>query len=212
MPDDWTVMVVDDHPMFRQGVVATQREAEGFSVVAEVDSLAEARVRFRLTRPTVVLLDIALPDGNGVELVPEVLAEAPDTRIAMLTSADDTDTVLNSLRAGAAGYIVKGTSASDLVAALRAICKGEGYTSPALASRLLQAAARHQPDHVDELSGREREVFDLLGEGLTNREIAERLFLSEKTVKHYVTMVMQKVGARHRVEVALMAARQSGRH
>lgn len=211
MPERWSVMVVDDHPLFRQGVVATLREAEGFSVVAEVDSLAEARVRFRTTRPAVVLLDITLPDGNGMELVPELLAEAPETRIAMLTSADDTDTVLNSLRAGAAGFIVKGTSASDLVGALRAICKGEGYTSPALASRLLQAAARRQPNQLDELSAREREVFDLLGEGLTNREIAERLFLSEKTVKHYVTMVMQKVGARHRVEVALMAARQPGR-
>ena len=169
-------------------------------------------MRFGLVRPKVVLLDIALPDGSGLELVPELLVEAPDTRIAILTSADDTDTVLNSLRAGAAGYIVKGTSASDLVGALRSICKGEGYTSPALASRLLHATARHQPDELDDLSMREREVFDLLGEGLTNREIAERLFLSEKTVKHYVTMVMQKVGARHRVEVALMAARHARKH
>lgn len=212
MPEQWSVMVVDDHPLFRQGVVATLLEAEDFRVVAEVESLEEARGRFRITRPAVVLLDIALPDGNGVALIPELLAEAPETRIAMLTSADDTDTVLASLRAGAAGYIVKGSSAAELVAALTAICKGEGYTSPALASRVLTATARHRPGHGDELSAREREVFDLLGEGMTNREIAERLFLSEKTVKHYVTLVMQKLGARHRVEVALMAARRFPNH
>lgn len=213
MSVDWRVLVVDDHPLFRQGVVSTLGKAAGFTVVAEADSCAEALIRLRLTRPDVVLLDVALPDGNGIDLIPEIHAECPDVRVAMLTSADDSDAVLGSLRAGAAGFIIKGSSAAELITALTSICRGDGYTSPTLASRLLHEAAQPGREAVDDLTPRELAVFQLIGQGLTNREIGDTLFLSEKTVKHYVTVVMQKLGVRNRVEAALLArdARKSER-
>ncbi|MBI5949504.1 MAG: response regulator transcription factor [Chloroflexi bacterium] len=207
MSADLRVLVVDDHPLFREGVVATLTREPGFEVVGEAETIAEALVRVRLTRPDVVLLDVALPDGSGIEAVAPILAELPATRIAVLTSSDDSDTVLAALRAGAAGYLLKGTGSTELIAALRAICRGESYTSPKAASRLLAEAAHPHPVPGDDLSPRERTVLEMLGQGLTNREIAQKLYLSEKTVKRHVTVVMQKLGVRNRVEAALLASR-----
>ena len=164
-------------------------------------------MRVRLTRPDVVLLDVALPDGSGIDAVGPILEELPGTRIAILTSSDDSDTVLAALRAGAAGYLLKGTGSTELIGALKAICRGENYTSPKAASRLLNEVAHPHPPPGASLTPRERTVLEMLGQGLTNREIAQRLYLSEKTVKRHVTVVMQKLGVRNRVEAALMAAK-----
>ncbi len=211
MSADLRVLVVDDHPLFRQGVVATLTREPGFEVVGEAETIAEALTRARLTRPDVVLLDVALPDGSGVDAVGPILEALPGTRIAVLTSSDDSDTVLAALRAGASGYLLKGTGSAELVQALKAICRGENYTSPKAASRLLTEVAHPRPVPGADLSPRERTVLEMLGQGLTNREIAQQLYLSEKTVKRHVTVVMQKLGVRNRVEAALIAAKQSGR-
>lgn len=207
MSADLRILVVDDHPLFRQGVVDTLTREPGFEVVGEAGTIEEALMRVRLTRPDVVLLDVALPDGSGVDAVAPILQEFPSTKIAILTSSDDSDTVLAALRAGAAGYLLKGTGSAELIGALRAIYSGENYTSPKAASRLLTEVAHPQHAPGDDLSPRERTVLEMLGLGLTNREIAGRLYLSEKTVKRHVTVVMQKLGVRNRVEAALLAAR-----
>jgi DNA-binding NarL/FixJ family response regulator len=207
MSVDLRVLVVDDHPLFRQGVVATLARETGFQVVGEAETVAEALALVRHTMPDVVLLDVALPDGSGVEAIGPILSACPGAKVAMLTSADDSDTVLDALRAGAAGYLVKGAAGAELIAALRSICRGEGYTSPRVASRLLAEVAHPRSAPDEDLTPRERTVFELLGQGLTNREIAQHLYLSEKTVKRHVTVVMQKLGVRNRVEAALLASR-----
>ena len=207
MSTDRRVLVVDDHPLFRSGVVATLAREPGFEVVAEAESIDEAIKRFRLTGPEIVLLDVALPDGSGVDAIAMFLEERPGTMVVMLTSSDDSDAVLESFRAGAAGYVVKGAAATELVAALAAVSRGEGYTSPRIASRLLAEVAHPRHEPAEDLTPRERTVFEMLGQGMTNREIGERLYLSEKTVKRYVTVVMQKLGVRNRVEAALVASR-----
>ncbi len=207
MSVDLRVLVVDDHPLFRQGVVDTLMKEPGFEVVGEAGTIEEALIRVRLTRPDVVLLDVALPDGSGVDAVGPILQELPATKVAILTSSDDSDVVLAALRAGAAGYLLKGTGSTELIAALKAICRGENYTSPKAASRLLTEVAHPHTAPGADLTPRERTVLEMLGQGLTNREIAQRLYLSEKTVKRHVTVVMQKLGVRNRVEAALMAAK-----
>ena len=208
MSADLRILVVDDHPLFRQGVVATLAREPGFAVVGEAETIEETLVRVRLTMPDIVLLDVALPDGSGVDAIAPILAACPTTKLVMLTSADDSDTVLDSLRAGAVGYLVKGAAGAELIGALRAISRGEGYTSPRIASRLLAEVAHPRTSPGEDLTPRERTVYEMLGQGLTNREIGAQLFLSEKTVKHYVTVVMQKLGVRNRVEAALLASRE----
>ena len=208
MSADLRILVVDDHPLFRQGVVATLAREPEFAVVGEAETIEETLVRVRITMPDIVLLDVALPDGSGVDAIAPILAACPTTKLVMLTSADDSDTVLDSLRAGAVGYLVKGAAGAELIGALRAISRGEGYTSPRIASRLLAEVAHPRTSPGEDLTPRERTVYEMLGQGLTNREIGAQLFLSEKTVKHYVTVVMQKLGVRNRVEAALLASRE----
>jgi len=201
--DPVRVLVVDDHPLLRQGVVATLTSARDFDVVAEASTGAEAVRLAAITKPDLVLLDVGLPDMSGVEVIPLIAAKSPDAKIAILTVADDSETVLEALRAGAAGYLLKGIAGAELVTAVRQIVAGQDYVSPAAAKNVVQSVAH--PTRKPELSDREREVLDLLREGLTNREIADRLFLSEKTVKHYVTALMRKLHVRNRVEAAVSA-------
>jgi DNA-binding NarL/FixJ family response regulator len=208
MSADVRILVADDHPLFRQGVVATLAREPDFTVVGETETIRETLTRVRLTMPDIVLLDVALPDGSGVDAIAPILSACPGTKVVMLTSADDSDTVLDSLRAGAAGYLVKGAAGGELVAALRSIGRGEGYTSPRVASRLLAEVAHPRSAPGEDLTPREHTVFQMLGQGLTNREIAQGLYLSEKTVKRHVTVVMQKLGVRNRVEAALVASRE----
>lgn len=199
------ILVVDDHPLFRQGVVSTLARAAGLKVVGEARTGAEAVEAARRTSPDLILLDVGLPDFGGVDLIPALKAECPAARIAMLTVASDSDTVVDAMRAGAAGYLLKGVTGGELVTAVRAIADGHGYTSPQAALQVL-ADLTHGV-HPDDLTERERSVLQLLGQGLTNREIASNLYISEKTVKHHVTVIMQKLHVRNRVEAALAASR-----
>lgn len=208
MSADCRIVVVDDHPMFRQGVVATLSRAPGFEVVGEAETLTEAYHQIRLSSPDIVLLDVDLPDGTGVEAIETIQASCPGVRVVMLTVADQSEVIIQAMRSGASGYLLKGASATDLITALRAISRGDVYTSPQVASRVLTDISRPPTPRYAELTERERAVFDLVGEGLTNREIADRLSLSEKTVKGHVTIVMQKLGVRNRVQAALVAAKE----
>ncbi|WP_235897775.1 response regulator [Neoaquamicrobium microcysteis] len=202
------LVVVDDHPIYRSGVIATLRDYDDIAVVGQGASASDAIELMRTARPDVALLDISMP-GNGVAAVGAILAEKPDARVVMLTVSEDDDDVMNALKNGAAGYALKGIGGDDLIAIIRDIHAGETYVSPKLAGRLLkqgQSRAGHGPgDALDLLSPRERGVLDLLSDGLSNKEIGLRLGLQEKTVKHHMTQIMQKLRVRNRVEAAVFA-------
>lgn len=209
MGDLINIVVADDHPLFRQGVVQTLTAEDGFSVIGEAGTGEEA---FRLAvehNPDILLLDIGMPGAGGIATVEQVAASCPLTRVLMLTVSENPDDLMQALKAGARGYVLKGVSSSGLVSAIQAVTAGEVFVTPVLASTILYEMTHDEPgDPLDELTERERQVLQLLGEGLTNREIGERLYLAEKTVKHYMTSVLQKLHVRSRVEAALLAQRR----
>ncbi len=201
------VLVVDDHEFFRLGVVEYLRGSDEFSVDGEAASAADALRLNRALRTDVILLDLSLPDGSGLDLIPELLRDSPMSRIVVLTANEDDVALVRALRAGASAYILKGIASDEFSRALTAVLHGETYVSPQLAGHLLREASRKPAQQ--ELTAREREVLEGIARSETNREIAERLGVSEKTVKFHVTNVLFKLRARNRVAAALIARRQS---
>ena len=207
----FTVLVADDHALFRQGVVATLAAVEDFTIVGEAATGAGAVTQAKTLQPDVVLLDVDMPEGDGVTVLPALRDAVPAAKLVMLTVAEDHDTVVRSLELGAAGYLVKGIEAAAFVAALRAIMEGEPYVSPSVAGRIL-ASLKHATHAADgapppvTLTDRERDVLALLARGQTNREIADTLRLSEKTIKRHVTGILSKLDVRNRTEAAIRAA------
>jgi len=201
------VLVVDDHPLFRQGVVHSLGTDSGLTVVGETASGEEALKLARELLPDVVLLDISMPGWNGLVTAEKINSACPATTIVMLTVSEDKDQLFAAFKAGARAYVLKGVSARELTQVVRTAASGEVYVSPSLASEMLVSLTRSQaPDPLQELTEREREILGLIGTGMTNREIGERIFLSEKTIKHYVTNILQKLQVRSRVEAALLAS------
>lgn len=211
MAKKFKVVIVDDHPVVRRGIAETFSEEADFEVVGQGASSEEAVALARAKRPDLILLDVTMP-GDGIEAAATIAKVMPSTAIAMLSIREDLKTVRNALRAGAHGYITKGVSASDLINSSRRILGGERYVSPELAARLITEDAKgshHAPASHKQvrtsLTEREREIFALVGEGLSNQEIADRIGLTENTVKHYLTPLFQKLGVRNRTEAALLA-------
>ncbi len=208
--------VVDDHPIVRRGVVETFNEEADFEVVAEGGSADDALRIARENRPDLMLLDVTMP-GGGIEAVVKLRsAGRPELRILMLSIREDLATVQAALKAGASGYASKGVDGVDLVACARRVVAGENYVSPELAARLLTmdlqtevARSTHETSASNSLrvplTQREEQIFELLGEGLSNVEIAEKLDLSENTIKHYITPLLHKLGLRNRTEAAVLA-------
>jgi DNA-binding NarL/FixJ family response regulator len=208
MSESINVMVVDDHPLFRQGVVHSLSSQPGLAVVAEAEGGEEALRLARDILPDVVLLDISMPGWNGLLTAERISTACPAAAIVMLTVSEDKDKLLAAFKAGARGYVLKGISAQELANVVRSAARGDVYVSPSLAAEMLVSLTHsHAPDPLQELTDREREILGLIGQGLTNREIGARIFLSEKTIKHYVTNILQKLQVRSRVEAALFAAR-----
>lgn len=206
MPDPIRILLADDHPMFREGVAHSLGSEPDLEVIAQTASGEEAVELARRLTPDVALLDITMPGMGGIAAAARIAASAPDMRILMLTVSEDRDNLLAALKAGAHGYVLKGASASELCAIVRRVAGGEAFITPALATRLLVEFSRPQArDPLSELTPREHGVIELLSLGSSNREIAERLHLAEKTVKHYVTCILQKLHARSRTEAALIA-------
>ncbi len=201
------VLVVDDHSLFRQGVVHSLATVPDLTVVGEAASGEEALKLARELLPDVVLLDISMPGWNGLVTAGKISTACPASAIVMLTVSEDRDQLLAAFKAGARAYVLKGVSAQELANVVRSAAHGEVYVSPTLAAEMLVALTRgHAPDSLQELTDREREILRLIGAGLTNREIGVRIFLSEKTIKHHVTNILQKLQVRSRVEAALLAA------
>lgn len=213
MSEKIQIVVVDDHPLFRDGVVNTLRTEPDLEVVAEGTSAAEAARLVNEHLPDLLLLDINIP-GGGLNVVPKIAASNPATKIVMLTASEQEDDVVSALKAGARAYIVKGVAARELKTILRAVQNGEAYVTPALAASLLsdfqaQAKGAKKSSPLQELTEREHEILEWVAIGKSNKEIAAELFLSEKTVKHHMTNILQKLHVRNRVEAALLAQQQA---
>ena len=202
-----TLIVADDHPIFREGLVQSLSETGEFDVVATGASAEEAVALARKYSPDVALLDLSMP-GNGITAAKEIVADKLAKHVAMLTVSEDDTDVTNALQVGAIGYVLKGVSAEELRRILKGIAKGEAHVSPRLAAQVLkimQAPQKKMHNPIDDLTKREEEILRLVATGQSNREVAGALMLQEKTVKHYMTVILSKLHARNRVEAALIA-------
>jgi two-component system nitrate/nitrite response regulator NarL len=204
------IVVADDHPLFRDGVAMSLGAAPDLEVIGQVSTAEETIEMVRERRPDIVILDISMPSMGGVAAAALISALGTGIRIIMLTVSEDRDTLLAALKAGAQAYVLKGVSADELRAVVRRVADGETFITPTLAADLIFEFSRPNPeDPLHELTARESAVLDHIAQGLTNREIGHRLHLSEKTVKHYVTLVLQKLRVRSRTEAALLAVMQN---
>ncbi len=205
------LLIVDDHEVVRQGLVALLGRRPGFRVVAEAGTVADAVEAARRFQPDLVIMDVRLPDGSGIEACREIRAGRPATRVLILTSYPDEDAVLSAIVAGASGYLLKQVRARDLVAALEAVGRGESLLDPAVTGRVLERIRRlamaDQPDELSQLTAQEQKILLLVAEGKTNKEIAAEVFLSDKTVKNYVSSILAKLNLERRAQAAAYMAR-----
>jgi two-component system response regulator DevR len=205
------LLVVDDHEVVRQGLVALLDRRQGFQVVAEAGTVTEAIEQAARHEPDIVVMDVRLPDGSGIEACREIRSHRPATRVIMLTSFPDEEAVLSAIVAGASGYLLKQIRARDLVAALEAIGRGESLLDPAVTEKVLERIRRiatgGQDDELAGLTTQERKILALVAEGMTNKEIAAEVFLSDKTVKNYVSSILSKLNLERRAQAAAFVAR-----
>jgi DNA-binding NarL/FixJ family response regulator len=203
------VFLLDDHAVVRRGLRGLL-EAEGdLVVVGEAGSAAEAIARIPPTKPDVALIDVRLPDGNGVEVCREIRSAHPEIACLVLTSFADDEALFDAIMAGAAGYLLKQIKENDLVDAVRRVAAGQSLLDPQVTARVLDRLRRPPVEdaRLASLTDQERKILDLIAEGLTNRQIGERIFLAEKTVKNYVSNLLTKLGMERRTEAAVFAAR-----
>lgn len=207
MDDALHVAVVDDHPLFREGVAHSLRTQPGIAVVAEGATAADA-LAIAADLPDLMLLDVSMP-GGGIAALRAISSAYPVVKVVMLTVSEDEEDVTAALRAGARGYVLKGVAARELVGIVRAVAAGEVYVTPSLATSLLveltSPSNRLPASPLADLTERERQIVELVASGDSNKEIATQLGLSEKTVKHHMTNILQKLQVRNRVEAALIA-------
>ena len=206
------LLVVDDHEVVRQGLVALLDRRSGFEGVAQAGSVAESIDAAARFEPDLVIMDVRLPDGPGIEACREIRATRPETRVVMLTSYPDEEAVLSAIIAGASGYLLKQIRGRDLVAALEAVGRGESLLDPAVTEKVLERVRRMvSGSATDELAGltsQERKILLLVAEGKTNKEIAADVFLSDKTVKNYVSSILSKLNLERRTQAAAFMAKR----
>ncbi|MFH9177052.1 response regulator [Streptomyces albogriseolus] len=211
------VFLLDDHEVVRRGVHDLLNDEPDITVVGEAATVEQALIRVPALRPDVAVLDVRLPDGDGVTVCRELRSRMPDLACLMLTSFDDEEALLDSIMAGAAGYVLKQIQGSDLVTAVRTVARGQSLLDASATAKLmarLRSAAEQpaeEPDVLPGLTDREREILDLIGEGLTNRQIGQRLYLAEKTVKNHISRLLSKLGVERRVQAAVIATQARDR-
>jgi DNA-binding NarL/FixJ family response regulator len=205
------LLVVDDHEVVRQGLVSLLDRREHFQVVAEAGTAAEAVEMARKFEPDLVVMDVRLPDGSGIEACREIRAEFPATRVVILTSYPDEEAVLSAIIAGASGYLLKQIRSRDLVSALESVGRGESLLDPAVTEKVLDRVRRiatgTYTDEMAQLTQQEQKILLLVAEGKTNKEIASEVFLSDKTVKNYVSSILSKLNLERRAQAAAFVAR-----
>ncbi|MYW02489.1 response regulator transcription factor [Streptomyces sp. SID3343] len=204
------VFLLDDHEVVRRGVHELLSIEDDIDVVGEAGTAAEALVRISATRPHVAVLDVRLPDGSGVEVCREIRSQLPDVRCLILTSFSDDEALFDAIMAGASGYVLKDIRGSDLVGAVREVASGKSLLDPAATARVLERlrGGTRDDQRLAALSDQERRILDLIGEGMTNRQIGGRMHLAEKTVKNYVSSLLAKLGMERRTQAAAYVARQ----
>jgi DNA-binding NarL/FixJ family response regulator len=200
------VFLLDDHEVVRRGLRELLESEDDIAVVGEAGTAEEALGRIPATRPDVAVLDVRLPDGDGVDVCREIRSKHPEIACLMLTSYADDDALFSAIMAGAAGYVLKQVRGNDLVDGVRRVGRGESLLDPAVTARVLDRL-RHEDDELAQLTNQERRILELIAEGLTNRQIGERMYLAEKTVKNYVSNLLSKLGMNRRSEAAAYAAR-----
>ncbi|MFR0354587.1 response regulator [Streptomyces sediminimaris] len=210
------VFLLDDHEVVRRGVHDLLDDEPDITVVGEASTAGQAMVRVPALRPQVAVLDVRLPDGDGVTVCRELRSSMPDLACLMLTSFDDEEALLDSIMAGASGYVLKQIQGSDLVSAVRTVASGQSLLDPSATTRLMARlrGGQEQEEEHDALPGltdREREILALIGEGLTNRQIGRRLFLAEKTVKNHISRLLAKLGVERRIQAAVIATQAQDR-
>lgn len=205
------LLVVDDHEVVREGLVALLARREEFQIVAEAGTVAESIAAARRFEPDLVVMDVRLPDGSGIEACRDIRAEFPAMRIVMLTSYPDEEAVLSAILAGASGYLLKQIRGRDLVTALEAVGRGDSLLDPAVTERVLERVRRiasgDERDELGDLTSQERKILLLVAEGKTNKEIAADIFLSDKTVKNYVSSILSKLSLQRRAQAAAFVAK-----
>jgi len=206
------LLLVDDHEVVRQGLVSLLQRRSEFEVVAQAGSVADSIALAGRYEPDLVIMDVRLPDGSGIEACREIRAARPATRVVMLTSYPDDEAVLSAIIAGASGYLLKQIRGRDLVAALEAVGRGESLLDPAVTEKVLERVRRvasgSTTDELAELTGQERKILLLVAEGKTNKEIAAEVFLSDKTVKNYVSSILAKLNLQRRAQAAAFVAKR----
>jgi two-component system, NarL family, response regulator DevR len=203
------ILLVDDHEIVRVGLRNLLERREGFMVVGEAGSVQEAIATARQSQPDVIVMDIRLPDGNGIEACREIRGENEQIKVIMLTSYADDEAVYGSIMAGASGYLLKQTRGQDLAEAIERVARGDSLLDPSVTDKVLErmrSLARGEGDELASLSDQERKILTLIAEGKTNKEIAGEVYLSDKTVKNYVSSILSKLNLRRRSEAAAFIA------
>ncbi|TLQ46127.1 response regulator [Streptomyces marianii] len=211
------VFLLDDHEVVRRGVHDLLDAEPGLTVVGEAATAEQALVRVPALRPQVAVLDVRLPDGDGVSVCRELRSRMPDLACLMLTSFDDEEALLDAIMAGASGYVLKQITGTDLVHAVRTVASGQSMLDPGATARVMarlrgETGQDEQPQGLPALTDREREILALVGEGLTNREIGKQLYLAEKTVKNNISRLLAKLGVERRVQAAVIATQALAAH
>jgi two-component system response regulator DevR len=206
------VFLLDDHEIVRRGVRELLESQPDLVVVGEASTAEEAHGRIPATTPDVAVLDLRLPDGDGIEVCRDIRSKHPEIECIILTSFADDEAVYAAILAGAAGYLLKQVKGTDIVEGIRRVGRGESLLDPAVTRRVLDRIRRREDrDELAQLTNQERRILELIGEGLTNRQIGERIHLAEKTVKNYVSNLLAKLGMSRRTEAAAYAARLAER-
>lgn len=209
MMDIIRVVIADDHPLYREGVARSLQDDPEIEIVGQGQDAVSAVELTESLKPDVVLLDLSMPGGGGIAALRRIMEMAVPPKVAMLTASEEDDDVMQALKAGALGYILKGVGSRDLVTVVKDIARGQSYVSPTLAARILNAmragAAPRPANPIDDLSKREEDILRLVADGKSNKEVGRTLDLQEKTVKHYMTSILQKLHVRNRTEAAVLA-------
>lgn len=212
MSDTITVFLLDDHEVVRQGIKSLIEAHDDLTVVGEAGLAADALRQIPQVKPDVAVLDGRLPDGTGVEVCREVRSRHPKTAVLILTSYDDDEALFSAVMAGAAGYVLKQVRGNEIVESIRRVAAGESLLDPTVTQKVLERIREGAPvsDPVDKLTRQERRILEYIGQGLTNKQIADEMFLAEKTIKNYVTQMLAKLGLQRRTQAAVLVTKRGG--